>query len=467
MAHTRRPRLQEATILAAALFTTLVLLPWGASGSGDEQGPTTRDGRSCQGRRIFREDLPSKFNLDLVYNEEEAAHIQYQWFTDYMLTHLKVASSNMGFGPGISNPVPQATGLDGQWFLTDQNSLDLIFYRRMLNYPCMVSSHEEADLIYVPYFGGFDILRNMHEKEEKRDALGKELLAIVRAHPAWQRKNGSDHFMVLGRNLWDFTRMPGGNWGSILLRQEGFLDNVWATVVETAFWEHRVMSIPKPTAFHPQTLEQVKKWQDFVRSQDRKKLFAFAGAARDRRTQEGRLRANLLWQCKNSQSCSMVSCEYVDKATGAKCDRISSFFELYLGSRFCLHPIGDACTRRSVLDGMLAGCIPVVFKGCTLEDQFKWHFPPDVGHFYVFIPIDEVKGPFAPDAPAVVEDVLKAIPEEEVEQMRKRVIELIPKFVYGGTLKNGTIEAPDFQDSIDLMIEGIATHQEKVPVRAK
>jgi len=103
---------------------------------------------------------------------------------------------------------------------------------------------------------------------------------------------------------------------------------VWATVVETAFWEHRVMSIPKPTAFHPQSLEQVKKWQDFVSNQERKKLFAFAGAARDRRTQEGRLRANLLWQCKNSQECSMVSCEYVDKATGAECDRISSFFEL-------------------------------------------------------------------------------------------------------------------------------------------
>jgi len=42
------------------------------------------------------------------------------------------------------------------------------------------------------------------------------------------------------------------------------------------------------------------------------------------------------------------------------------------------------------------------------------------------------------------------------------VIELIPKFVYGGTLKNGTIEAPDFQDSVDLMIEGIVTHQERV-----
>jgi len=72
-----------------------------------------------------------------------------------------------------------------------------------------------------------------------------------------------------------------------------------------------------------------------------------------------------------------------------------------------------------VLDGMLAGCIPVVFKTCTLKDQFKWHFPPDSGRFFVFIPIDDIKGPFAPNAPAVVEDILKAIPEEEVREMRR------------------------------------------------
>jgi len=156
-----------------------------------------------------------------VYSEEEAEHMTFQWFTDYMLTHLKIASSNMGFGPAIPNPVPQATGLDGQWFLTDQNSLDLVIYRRMLDPQCLVSNYTEADLIYVPYFGGLDMLRNMHEEVEKRDSLGKELLSIVTAHPAWKRNNGSDHFIVLGATCGTSHARRTGTGGPLCCARRG------------------------------------------------------------------------------------------------------------------------------------------------------------------------------------------------------------------------------------------------------
>ncbi|XWS09224.1 hypothetical protein CRYUN_Cryun40dG0067200 [Craigia yunnanensis] len=49
---------------------------------------------------------------------------------------------------------------------------------------------------------------------------------------------------------------------------------------------------------------------------------------------------------------------------------------VFQSSIFCLQPLGDSYTRRSIFDSILAGCIPVLFHPDprsrleTLEDAF-------------------------------------------------------------------------------------------------
>ena len=48
---------------------------------------------------------------------------------------------------------------------------------------------------------------------------------------------------------------------------------------------------------------------------------------------------------------------------------------MFQNSIFCLQPPGDAYTRRSTFDSMLAGCIPVFFHPHTAYTQYWWYFP--------------------------------------------------------------------------------------------
>jgi hypothetical protein len=43
-------------------------------------------------------------------------------------------------------------------------------------------------------------------------------------------------------------------------------------------------------------------------------------------------------------------------------------------SVFCFQPIGDLPTRKGLFDGLLMGCIPVVFDIQTAENMYTWHW---------------------------------------------------------------------------------------------
>jgi len=220
-----------------------------------------------------------------------------------MLKHLEKAVHNAGFG----KPIPSVLGLDnlqGAWYHTDQNTLENIFYARMRTYACRVETYEESDLVYVPYFGGHDSLRNMHKDILSRDRLAHELVPYLMAQPSWQRRNGSDHFMVLGRNVWDFNRKwEHRGWGSRLIPMDGVKGNMWVIVVETnEEVTKEVVSAPKPTSFHPQSLKQLREWQEFVRTRERTSLFSFAAGHRPLKTSEGILREKLFWPVRELQA---------------------------------------------------------------------------------------------------------------------------------------------------------------------
>jgi hypothetical protein len=67
-------------------------------------------------------------------------------------------------------------------------------------------------------------------------------------------------------------------------------------------------------------------------------------------------------------------CVHVDPATTTT--SYQEVISLYLGSVFCLQPMGDNPVRRGVFDSWLSGCIPIVFAAATAD--FPWWVPPEV-----------------------------------------------------------------------------------------
>ena len=45
----------------------------------------------------------------------------------------------------------------------------------------------------------------------------------------------------------------------------------------------------------------------------------------------------------------------------------------YVNTTFCPMPIGDACTRKAIIDALLLGCLPVLVHPCQ-RLQWPWHW---------------------------------------------------------------------------------------------
>ncbi|KAK9021885.1 hypothetical protein V6N11_011850 [Hibiscus sabdariffa] len=244
--------------------------------------------------------------------------------------------------------------------------------------------------------------------------------------------------MTMGRITWDFRRSKNEDWGSSCLYMPG-LRNVTRLLIERNPWDYFDVGVPYPTGFHPRSDSDVVQWQDFVRNRRRKTLFCFAGAPRS--TIKNDFRGLLLNQCNNaSGSCQAVNC------AGTRCSNGTSvILETFLDSNFCLQPRGDSFSRRSVFDCMIAGSIPVFFWHRTAYLQYQWFLPNDPKSYSVFIHRDRVKNGTS------IKTVLESYSREEVNQMKEKVIQYIPKLVYAKPEKG----LQNMKDAFDIAIDGV------------
>ncbi|CAD6267344.1 unnamed protein product [Miscanthus lutarioriparius] len=193
----------------------------------------------CAGRYIYVQDLPSRFNADLLRDCRSLS----EW-TD-MCRHV----ANAGMGPRLTRTggVLPPTG----WYDTNQFTLEVIFHNRMRQYGCLTTDASRAAAVYVPYYAGLDVGRHLWGfSNDVRDALAEDLVGWLRSSPAWAAHGGRDHFLVGGRIAWDFQREDGGEWGSHLL----FLPearNMTALVLESGPWHVGDVGVPYPTYLHP------------------------------------------------------------------------------------------------------------------------------------------------------------------------------------------------------------------------
>ncbi|KAL5225078.1 hypothetical protein ABZP36_011717 [Zizania latifolia] len=384
----------------------------------------------CGGRYIYVQDLPPRFNTDMVKN----CAALFPW------TDKCTFTANGGFGLQMSSAggVFQETG----WYNTDQYTVDIIFHERIKRYECLTGDPSLAAAVYVPFYAGLELERHLWGfNVTKRDAMALEAVDIITARPEWRAMGGRDHFFTAGRTTWDFRRLADGDsdWGSKLFRLPA-IQNMTALVVESSPWHLNDAAVPFPTAFHPASDEAVFIWQDKIRRLERPWLFTFAGAPRPGSTKS--IRNELIAQCRASSVCSLMQC--VDGPIN-QCGSPASYMKLFQSSTFCLQPQGDSYTRKSAFDSMLAGCIPVFFHPGTAYVQYTWHLPKNHADYSVYISEDDVRNNVS------IEERLRLIPPATVERMRETVISLAPGIVYAQpSSKLGTVK-----DAFDLAIDAI------------
>lgn len=90
---------------------------------------------------------------------------------------------------------------------------------------------------------------------------------------------------------------------------------------------------------------------------------------------------------------------------------------------------------------MVAGSIPVFFWRRTAYYQYEWFLPGEPESYSVFIDRNAVT-----NGTASIEAILEKFSRDEVREMRERVIESIPNFIYG----TGGV-----RDAFDVAIEGV------------
>ncbi|XP_030547695.1 probable xyloglucan galactosyltransferase GT14 [Rhodamnia argentea] len=395
------------------------------------------DRGSCSGRFIYIHDLPGRFNNDLLRKCESLTRGTDVNMCPYM--------ENLGMGPAVADS--GGVLLNSSWFRTNQFLLEVIFHNKMKRYECLTNDSSLASAIYVPYYAGLDISQYLWSSNiSVRDATAFDLVRWLSGRPEWRRMSGRDYFLVAGRIAWDFRRQSDNPsyWGSKLM----FLpqsQNMTMLSVESSVWNND-FAIPYPTYFHPSKGVEVAQWQDRMRKQERKYLFAFVGAPRPEL--EFTIRGEIINQCLVSNGkCKLLNCS----SSTSNCDDPVNVMKVFRSSVFCLQPRGDSYTRRSTFDSILAGCIPVFFHPGTAYVQYVWHLPRDHTKYSVFIPLDEAKK-------VSIEPILQSIPENEVWAMREEVIRLIPRIVYADPRS----KEKNFDDAFEIAIKGVLERIGKV-----
>lgn len=384
-------------------------------------------------------DLPAMFNNDLLTDCDKLDP----------RTSKCDAVSNNGYGPRalaeLSRVVPEKVA--PAWYWTDHYMGEIIYHNRMLDYKCRTMKPESATSFYIPFYVGLAVGKHVSRNHTARDwdLLGGRMLKWVQGQKWWKRSSGSDHFIMMGRLTWDFRRLTDSDseGGSRFIHMPG-MENVLRLTVEKSLSDPMEIAVPYPTEFHPKTVSDVRDWQRFVRSRTRTSLFTFVGATRG--TVKNDFTGVLLSQCQNETG---GSCRHVDCSETRCVDGTASILEAFLGSVFCLQPKGDGFTRRSLFDCMLAGSIPVFFgKETAYKQQEKgWFLPGEPEHYSVFIEQNEVRNGIS------VRTILEGYHIEEVWRMRERVVENIPRFLYG--IPSDGLNSTGFRDAFDIAIDGV------------
>ncbi|XP_023522507.1 xyloglucan galactosyltransferase XLT2-like [Cucurbita pepo subsp. pepo] len=207
------------------IFTTTCSVPLSPATARERgQLSNTAAGDPCSSGRVFVYDLPPIFNKQLLENCESLD----PW------TSRCDDVSNGGFGRRATELVGVVPdGLAPTWYWSEQYMLEPIIHNRILNHKCRTLEPESATAFYIPFYAGLSIGRFLWQNHttSDRDRDSEKLIKWVQDQPYWNRSNGGDHFITLGRLTWDFKRWGNNEWGSSFALMPG-MKNVARLIVE-------------------------------------------------------------------------------------------------------------------------------------------------------------------------------------------------------------------------------------------
>ncbi|GJN38692.1 hypothetical protein PR202_gb27757 [Eleusine coracana subsp. coracana] len=394
-------------------------------------------------------DLPSRFDY-LAECVDGSPLLEDRYSRCFHMT-------NAGIGPELNSSddesgILPATG----WYNTNQYALEVIFHNRMRLYECLTSDPSAATAVYVPFYPAMEIHSHMCGfNSSVRNGGPLDFLRWLSSQPTWARLGGRDHFLVASKTSWVFRAVGGhelrcGN--SFLEQPES--RNMTVLTYETNIWvDNRWdFAVPYPSYFHPSSATEVAAWQARLRAAGpRPWLFAFAGARRANGTLVIRDRIFDACDASPARRCGLLNCR-------RGCGSTQKLVALFASASFCLQPPGDSFMRRSSVDAVLAGCIPVFFReASTFEKQYIWHDPdPDRRRhpYYVLIDHDDVVA-----GKVGIEETLAKYTDEQVAAMREEVIRMIPRFVY----KDPRVKFEgDMKDGFDIAMDAILERMTRI-----
>ncbi|XP_043710398.1 probable xyloglucan galactosyltransferase GT19 [Telopea speciosissima] len=282
----RRIKSLETSTSTSGSSTSVATLAY--AGAAHLESESEDSNSDYEGRWIHIKKLPSRFNLDLLTNY--FAYPIYDDFCPYLANH--------GLGHKTHNR-------SHSWYCIDPFMLELLFHRRILEYPCLTPDPSLAHAIFLPYYGAIDSLRCLYGPEVNSNAdhgLSHYCFLQQDNPQIWYRYFGHDHFVVLVHPAWDFSQPLSNDpplWGTSFLELPKFY-NITALTLESRAWPWQEHALPYLTSFHPLTLALLHSWIAYVCRTCRTTLMLFADSSGIASTPN--VPHNIRNECKNSMT---------------------------------------------------------------------------------------------------------------------------------------------------------------------
>ena len=381
--------------------------------------------------KVFIYELPGKFNKDLVQciARKKTAHCQ--------------ETSDYGYGRQLYSD--HGMTIRDTW----QFALELI----MLHSPHRTKNAAEASMFYVPYYGAlasfcFPRLAN-HQYAINFTEYASELTTFLREQSQFQDRR--PHLMTLGKIEREmltvgYPTIPHSHRHHMIFI--GIEQEINAEFRK--FWIPDILPLiiaPYPSYGH--LLRMPGTTQAYLKTlyHEPRNVFIFMAAST---RHSSPFRIHLLDEFAKSATHASYS-EYMatqyDRSTTdsiwLKTQECSDQHEnetmtWMKHSVFCLQPSGDSPTRKSFYDAILAGCIPVIFRGKS-HVIYPFERKLDYASFTVSINESEAERQHVGEILAA----FKTIHQEKVKKMQHNILKVLPLLQYS--------YPPDVTSEIDAL----------------
>eukprot|EP01041_Mallomonas_annulata_P011284 gene11284-23611_t len=338
-----------------------------------------------------------------------------------------------------------------------------VILARLCRHPSRTLNYSEADAFFVPYDIGYNVIINSHTGRERSMAwsgcdiapFASELFKNEIARNPNKLDFGHDHFMIF--DLSNGHHMQESCYKFLSLCANCTILSIETLLYNTPYsdWmnEYHIpiarkwSGIPFPAAIHWNIHMKNNSYPWNFNRFIRQRLSVFWGNPWVQNKYASRLRYKIIEQCRavHNDECST----YGSGKQGRAHHNVSDLL-IYTNTTFCIHPAGDAETRKGIFDSLLLGCIPVVFSPDVMYRVYGWYFSKqDALDTTVFISSKDVL-----NFNVSVVDVLKKIPRGKIIDMQKAIERIGPSLQYAvPPVSEDTIWSPPVPDAVDHFMD--------------